>query len=691
MIQDKISYSEFENSISKKVSHLELNNELFKIQNHINTVNTEHLNGLIETKVNKLTNNLEIKVRDVVKQVSTLEKDFLDISSMIDKVQQNIFSKVDKKELDFLVTSKIDPDFYYLKGEIDSKLSNLIYGKNNENVLKSIKSINEEIEEIKKELVETTSFIPRINKNFTIIENKLDQELDTICTSFANTNNSLNDKIDTIALETRNTTNNLKTIDEKFEKLHKLESSSVKSKLEDLLGQANENILIKSEETRNHMNKYLSTFREELDAMKTKIEVKFEKVNVLDKKLEAASSEIENKLILNFKSLETRIKDKANDVAITEKIQETLNLINLQENQLDSLNKKLENIKLNYATTSYLDEFSLTIDKKLLEKVTTKDFNNHLDTLFNKFKFENESEYKKLLSYMENSFKVFETEIEKYVNKKIIDTYKKQEKEKNDAFNSNTTKDKENNINTLHNNPFNNYNTNQSQGQNINTKEKEIIDYLSSNMVSKEEINETKSLIDNLKFSVNQLGLKLSKLDDDSRYQVIIKDIISIKEDLQTKCSSQSLESLIESQTLINDFLCSENCLGRWLWQSGTLVNKTTIPWETQVINTVPENFFWEKNQSYIVIVSKGLYDLTFGCYNKSSKCKIEVYVNGHLLLSNCKKMFDFDEVGNIINSESVFDGCNLRKVISLPSRAKLSFTIKTDVISEGFLNLKKL
>ena len=99
---------------------------------------------------------------------------------------------------------------------------------------------------------------------------------------------------------------------------------------------------------------------------------------------------------------------------------------------------------------------------------------------------------------MENSFKVFETEIEKYVSKKIIDTNKKQEKEKIDAFNSNTTKDKENNINTLHNNPFNNYNTNQSQGQNINTKEKEIIDYLSSNMVSKEEINETKSIIDNL-------------------------------------------------------------------------------------------------------------------------------------------------------------------------------------------------
>ena len=47
-----------------------------------------------------------------------------------------------------------------------------------------------------------------------------------------------------------------------------------------------------------------------------------------------------------------------------------------------------------------------------------------------------------------------------------------------------------------------------------NSKEKEIIEYLSSNMVSKEEVNETKSLLENLKFSVNQLSNKISKIED---------------------------------------------------------------------------------------------------------------------------------------------------------------------------------
>lgn len=33
-------------------------------------------------------------------------------------------------------------------------------------------------------------------------------------------------------------------------------------------------------------------------------------------------------------------------------------------------------------------------------------------------------------------------------------------------------------------------------------------------------------------------------------------------------------------QTTINDTLCSENCVGRWIWKTGMVINGYNIPWE---------------------------------------------------------------------------------------------------------------
>jgi hypothetical protein len=46
-------------------------------------------------------------------------------------------------------------------------------------------------------------------------------------------------------------------------------------------------------------------------------------------------------------------------------------------------------------------------------------------------------------------------------------------------------------------------------------------------------------------------------------------------------------------QTTINETLCSENILGRWVWNGQSLKNGNLIPWERQIINTLPENFGW--------------------------------------------------------------------------------------------------
>ena len=76
------------------------------------------------------------------------------------------------------------------------------------------------------------------------------------------------------------------------------------------------------------------------------------------------------------------------------------------------------------------------------------------------------------------------------------------------------------------------------------------------------------------------------------------------------KCSMKELDVILKEQALINELLCSENIVGRWKWRSGTLLEKTLVPWEDQAINTLVDNFKWEKNDYCITVEAAGLYEV---------------------------------------------------------------------------------
>lgn len=66
-----------------------------------------------------------------------------------------------------------------------------------------------------------------------------------------------------------------------------------------------------------------------------------------------------------------------------------------------------------------------------------------------------------------------------------------------------------------------------------------------------------------------------------------------INEALNEKIALTELQAILKDQSAINETLCSENIVGRWMWQSGDLKPGSLIPWEIQSANTVPEHFFW--------------------------------------------------------------------------------------------------
>lgn len=112
----------------------------------------------------------------------------------------------------------------------------------------------------------------------------------------------------------------------------------------------------------------------------------------------------------------------------------------------------------------------------------------------------------------------------------------------------------------------------------------------------------------------------------------------------------------------------------------GKLKNGSLIPWEIQSINTLPDNFLWEKDKSSILVVAPGLYCIYFGFYSRK-KPTVQLLVNGDPVLSAVNsasyvihhtsgKMKDVNltrhPAGNVT-------GLTMLDFVLLPARARLS------------------
>lgn len=76
------------------------------------------------------------------------------------------------------------------------------------------------------------------------------------------------------------------------------------------------------------------------------------------------------------------------------------------------------------------------------------------------------------------------------------------------------------------------------------------------------------------------------------------------------KVNQDEMQNIVSDQAIINESLCTENIVARWTWKSGQLKTGQLVPWEVQVINTLPDNFLWEKDKPNIIIVAPGLYEV---------------------------------------------------------------------------------
>ena len=148
----------------------------------------------------------------------------------------------------------------------------------------------------------------------------------------------------------------------------------------------------------------------------------------------------------------------------------------------------------------------------------------------------------------------------------------------------------------------------------------------------------------------------------------------------------------------------AESCTARWLWKSGNLAaNGYAVPWEVQSVNTCPENFLWVADQTTLVTVAPGLYEITMGFFS-TKKPTIQVLVNGETIISqvNSSSYVIHHNSGKLTNTQKnavgPLTGLTLIDFIALPARAQITVSYsaqgKSDVYfknAEGFIGLRKL
>lgn len=121
-------------------------------------------------------------------------------------------------------------------------------------------------------------------------------------------------------------------------------------------------------------------------------------------------------------------------------------------------------------------------------------------------------------------------------------------------------------------------------------------------------------------------------LDEKASTDDVNSTLEKVQKEVQGRISKREFREASDKQNLLNEILCGENCVGRWIWKSGDLKN-LSVPWEIKSINSAPDNFLWEEGKTSIVCAAPGLYELKFGFYSKKAP-SITVHVNGEPILT---------------------------------------------------------
>ena len=623
----------------KKIEELQKTFENF--QNNMHKIIAEASQH--KSELGDLQNIMKNKANlEDVAEALDLKADSENVFSCIDEIKQSLENKVDKNEMininQELKNNVSKKDLELFKTEIKNDINEAMKNKSDIN---DFKLISDAFQDMKLNMTQ------RIDD----IDNDLDRLIENIKAQFQSTNILISD-IDNKKVEN-------KEIDEMNNLLIK---KLDEEKFNSLFAQLKDNVF---ETINSFKDDYLTNIKIFENKIEEKNETWSQDYNSIINELNTQNNSI-NEFINNE-------KEELNN--INEKLQNIANDLNMQNNSsIQKIKEELKksNINLNEKMNKKLDEqkfdsFISNIKKEIDSKVS----------IFNSKKSREE-----LINYVEQKLNKFSENLSKEMNSKT--NISEIHQLLNNKADISLLKDKIS---------FNDFNNLKEYINNIEYELKQKVDiqnftdYLNTfnsnldnmhnELLSKADINEMNQLLSN-KVNIEEINQSLNK----------------IKSDMNFKVNKIDFNNAMNNQALINDIICNENQVGRWLWKSGRVKGGYTIPWDTQSVNTSPDNYIWEKDKTIITVIKGGVYQVCLGFY-ANKKPIVQIIVNSEMIISansNNVNGKNNNLNNSMTNNKKIkkMTGISLIDFIILQDNSKIAVTYNGEE-GFGFIGLKKL
>ena len=594
-INSKIDKSDIQNELNSKCDKIEVNKKFSELKNLINTKSSnEQVNQLLKDKVSKnevlfylsnkastddINNILEEKIgireyEEILNQINLLKNEKIDaniFNSEIKEIKEILENKTNSMDVINALETKVDKD------ELDTELKNLADKNESNNLLKNkankIESeriyelLNEKMsnKELKKfDKIEEILKEKADNKDFNLIKDAFQDMKTQFTQRIDDIDNDLDRLIENIKSQFKSMSGDMKILEKNISENSNTERINKILKNKANVNDIEENINL----LKNNIFQSMNSFMNEVESNQKNFEEKM--MSNLDKILK------ENKYIMENMNIQgSTIKDLFNNKNNYENKINELNISEISKNISDyklEIKKDMENI-LNILTN------------KLDINALNKEISNIKTETENKIKALNESQDNLILE----------------INCKIREMYEDLSKELENKMTLNDAK-------LLLGNKANNKEINEEDNtfvtHNLNEIKKQLKQKLDINIFNK-VINQFNINFDNIKkdiissANIKEINKLLEAKISNEQFNKFLKEI---NKKLNEKVDTIDFTASIDNQAIINDTLCNENSIGRWIWNSGNNQNNYIIPWESQSINTSPDNFIWEKDKTFILV-----------------------------------------------------------------------------------------
>ena len=508
-----------------------------------------------------------------------------------EEIIQILNQKVDKKELAYYLESKPSTnDLYNTRKKIEENSRNIESIKDNiHNIVVSNTQQKNEIDVIKKELnkksnlddvaealelkLDSENFVNELNNIKKNIENDINtikkeklEEIDKKIEEINKNKNDVNDfKLISDAFQDMklNLTQRVDDMDNDFDRLIeniKAQFNTTNKLITDLENKKSEkkdldnmNLALTKKLDEDKFNKSISDLKNNIfESMNNFKEDYLTNIKILENKSENKNDTIITELNKQNEEIQNFINNEKQDIGLM--INEILNENNLEYNtNFEELNEQIKKLNINLSEKinkkideEKFDNYFNNIKKELNSKMSLFDSQKNTQEIIASFD-------KKISLVISNIKEEIITNIESLLNEKADLSLLN---DKISSVDFNVLKDYINTIDyelkqkmeTMFNEYMNITNTNL---QNLNNE-----------LNSKSEGNITKlnSLLNN-KVNIDEYNMALNK----------------IKKELNIKIDNTEFNNAMNNQSIINDIICNENQIGRWLWKTGKMKGGFTI------------------------------------------------------------------------------------------------------------------